>query len=479
MIKRIYLWVICVTIIMITGNSCKKPQSDDTAELRFSVNQVTFDTIFTTIGSVTKRFTVHNPHKFAVRTDVSLAGGSSSYYSMNVDGLPGTHFREVEIPPQDSIFVHVKVTINPSQQNNPFLVKDSIIFRTGNIAQDVDLVAYGQDAHFIVADTDYNEYLKYKIVAGEHQVVTWTNDKPYVIYGWACIDSYGKLIIEEGTQIYLHRGAGIWVYEEGNIMVNGTVDQPVTFQGDRLDSWYDNDYSQWDRIWICEGSTDNVINHAVIKNSYIGLQLLPMDFNNSFRNKTVVKNTIISNNARNGILAQGSNLVAENCVFSNSGEESIHLGWGDFELKQVTVGNYYALSPPRNKASLRLLNSYEYQDGRETKYFPGNTRIRIYNSIITGLQDQEVGIRKNDDAAFDCLLENCLVKVKLEDNNRNYFLNCLINVDPRFTNYRRADFTLLPDSPAIDAGKPGIGVNEDILGNPRGGTPDIGAYEYQ
>ena len=46
----------------------------------------------------------------------------------------------------------------------------------------------------------------------------------------------------------------------GTIKVNGTLGNPVTFRGDRLDSWYDSIPGQWDRIWLYPGSIDNEFN---------------------------------------------------------------------------------------------------------------------------------------------------------------------------------------------------------------------------
>ena len=85
------------------------------------------------------------------------------------------------------------------------LVSDSILFHTNGNKQHVALLAYGQDAHFIIADKWLGNYINYKVVAGEGETVTWTNDKPYVIYGYAVVDSVGKLNIEEGTKIYFHK----------------------------------------------------------------------------------------------------------------------------------------------------------------------------------------------------------------------------------------------------------------------------------
>jgi hypothetical protein len=67
-----------------------------------------------------------------------------------------------------------------------------------------------------------------------------------------------------------------------------------------------------------------------------------------------------------------------------------------------------------------------------------------------------------------------LVKAK---ENSTYFFDCLRNEDPIFTDKDKLDFTLQATSPALGKGKPDIGVLFDILGKPRGDTPDMGAYQ--
>ena len=51
--------------------------------------------------------------------------------------------------------------------------------------------------------------------------------------------------------------------------------------------------------------------------------------------------------------------------------------------------------------------------------------------------------------------------------------------DPKFSDLDENNFTLLYDSPAIDAGVAVSGITTDYLGNPIYGAPDIGAFEYQ
>src|SRR5665213_3498299 len=70
-------WIfLIIGIITLSGSGCKKPDNFDTnpsASLTFSTNLVEFDTVFTTIGSSTHNFTVHNPNRQAVKvSDIRL-----------------------------------------------------------------------------------------------------------------------------------------------------------------------------------------------------------------------------------------------------------------------------------------------------------------------------------------------------------------------------------------------------------------------
>ena len=61
--------------------------------------------------------------------------------------------------------------------------------------------------------------------------------------------------------------------------------------------------------------------------------------------------------------------------------------------------------------------------------------------------------------------------------NNSHYTNCF-NQNPKFIATYGQNYNLQEDSPAIDAGMEGLGINTDILGRLRNGVPDIGAYEY-
>jgi len=233
-----------ILLIVISATSCRKEEtisSDPNYKLQFSTDSVMFDTVFTTMGSVTKRLMVYNPNPNAlIISRVSLAGGSNSPYTVNIDGASGSVVRNIEIAGKDSMYVFVRVTIDPLNENMPLVVKDSVIFETNGNYQDIDLLAWGQDAHFILPkpEDQIEGFPQLSYIAHEGEDIHWTNDKPYVVVGYGVVDSAASLTIDAGCRIHFYNGAGLWIYRYANIQVNGTLEEPVTFQGVRLEQEY-------------------------------------------------------------------------------------------------------------------------------------------------------------------------------------------------------------------------------------------------
>ncbi|MGE5424299.1 MAG: hypothetical protein ACM3N9_02980, partial [Syntrophothermus sp.] len=241
--------------------SCKKNETADTSPshtLSFSTDTVYFDTVFTTVGSVTHRLLVYNTEKKKISiSSVRLGGGSNSNFRINIDGQPSTGADNIEIEGNDSLFIFVKVTVDPTHQNLPLVISDSLIFSTNGNIQYVKLVAWGQDAIFH-KDED---------ISGSN---TWDSLKPHVIFGHLRVDTAGSLLIREGTKIYFHKSSYLAVSSQASLKVQGTKDHPVEFRGDRLDPYYRDLPGQWKGIWLEKGSTGNQIDYAVIRNGENG-----------------------------------------------------------------------------------------------------------------------------------------------------------------------------------------------------------------
>ncbi len=479
--KRYWLAVFIVTVVVLFfSQSCKKDNilTDSSAKLSLSADTILFDTVFTTIGSSTKQFKIFNSHDKTINiSKIRLAGGTSSKFRINIDGVATTEVSDIEIPANDSIFIFVKVTVDPNNSNSPLVISDSIIFETNGNIQQVQLVAWGQDAYYHTPNLPVGNPW-YSIIPCND---IWTNDKPHVIYGYAVVDSACSLTIEQGAKIHFHNNGILWIYKDGTLNVKGTLGNPVIMQGDRLEPYYRNVPGQWGRIWFSKGSKNNKINYAVIKNGTVGIHV---DTLGTPLTQPTLKltNTIIENMSAAGIFAQGTWIEANNCVISNCGQYGIILNiGGKYDFRHCTIGNYWDYST-RQTPSL-ILNNY-YKDINNVYQIRNLTQANFSNCIIHGSIGEEVLLDSFPNSGiFNFKFVNCLLKTEQNTSNPFYYENCLINYSPGFSDTQNGNFELLPGSVAINNGNVSIGASVlfDILRHNRtiDSAPDIGAYEKQ
>ena len=147
--------VLSCLLTLLPGCEPKEDLVQTTGRLGFAQDTVLFDTVFTTIRTVTKRLWVYNRNSGAVKTDISLAGTAGSTYSLVINGDAGTAKSGVLIRGNDSLQVLVRAVLGDNGQATAprkFLVEDQVNFRTNGNEQNVKLVAYGQNAYFHRAD---------------------------------------------------------------------------------------------------------------------------------------------------------------------------------------------------------------------------------------------------------------------------------------------------------------------------------------
>ena len=227
--KQLFLFFTLLGLILV---ACKKEEiiKDTSAKLTFSADTVFFDTVLANTGSVTQRFKIYNPNdRPIVIQDLYLGSGSSSFYRLNVDGIEGNQQSDIKLEAKDSIYVFVEVTIDPDNNQNPFIIADSVMCITNGNVQNVKLVAYGQNVHLF-----RNEYI---------QTQTWSGDKPYLIQGTVELDSNEVLTIAPGTRIYLGSRSSLSI--RGKLEAHGTYDSPILFTGARFDEFYESSAGQW------------------------------------------------------------------------------------------------------------------------------------------------------------------------------------------------------------------------------------------
>lgn len=456
---------IFILSLLLTLFSCRKDSfiTSSDARVLISADTLKYDTVFASAGSVYQTFTIINDNKQKLRLSaLKIMGGNASFFKMNVDGVAGFQFNNIEINGNDSIYVFVQVNINPSTGTLPFIIRDSIQVSYNGNDKFVQLEAWGQNAHFF----------RDKVITSNQ---TWDNDLPYVILGSLFVDENNTLTINKGCRIYVHANAPVVV--DGTLQVNGLKDTAdrVYFQGDRLDEPYKDYPAGWPGIFFRSNSKDNMLNYAVIKNTYQAIGITGPSVNANA--KLTLNECVIDNGYDAGIVAVNSNIIARNCLISNCGKNLFLVQGGDYQFTHCTVATY-ANSFINHKDPVLTLSN-----------FADNTAAGLTASFLNcifwgenGLVDDEVVVVKNGSTAFNVNFDHVLWKVKNAPGNITS--NGIINNQPPLfdsinTSRNYYNFRLTPSSPALNAGL-NTGTMIDLDGNPRPvGLPDLGCFEKQ
>lgn len=422
--------------------------------LEFSTDTVLFDTVFTSVGSTTKRLKVFNPSQKALKvSSISLGGGNASSYRILVNGTEPIISEDLQILGKDSILILIEVLIDPQDENSPYLVSDSIIFSTNGISQNVKLVAWGQDAIYLG-----NEILQCN--------TTWTNERPYVLYSSVLVDSLCQLSIEKGTRIFASKGAILYV--KGALIAQGMVDDGILFRNERLDFAYENIPGQWGGIFFLEGSHGNIMDFTTIRNAEIGIRLGSPD--NDTIPDLILKNSIIENMSNSGILSFTSDLYAENTLVNNCVDFTCgNIAGGNYIYKHCTFGNY-GFNFIRQSPSFYVTDNIDLDDNSS---IVNDIFLQIQNTIIDGSLEDELLFELSGETDVILAINNNLIKSTISDLDT---LGNILNEDPKFIDPANYNYRLDTLSPAKDNGI-FIGVEFDLDGNQRDDLPDIGAYE--
>lgn len=462
--KPFVFFALIVTLLVV---SCNKETyyTGSNPTLKFSADTISFDTVFSTIGTATQRLMVYNPYdKILKISGIKLAGGNNSPFLLNIDGFSGNSVSNLEIHPKDSLYIFIQVFINPTGQNLPLFIRDSILFTANQTTQNVKLIAYGQDVHLIKNQT--------------LQTQTWQADKPYLIYGNVTVDTLQTLTIAQGASIYFHKLANLLV--KGTLIANGDLTTPITFQGDRLEKDYSDIPGQWGGIYLRPGSKSNQMNYAIIKNGTNGIQL--GDYKDVSMPDLQISNTIIRTMSYNSLLAINAKIKAVNCVIADAAMYSCGLvGGGDYEFYHCTLANYYGLYAGREISSATLKVTNYYMDSTNNVVTNDLINANFYNSIIYGNNQDELILSNKEGPLFQYKFDHCLIRSQTLKNSANsaQFDTIIWNKDPEFKFNPKAYLELDTLSPAKDAGSIPIGklYPLDLKKVDRTKDPDLGAYE--
>lgn len=457
--SAVFLLIIVITIF----SSCRKDKITTSAldKLSFTTDTLTFDTVFTTLGSATRYFKILNKHSKSINiSSIRLGGGQASQFRLNVDGIPTkTELNNLVIAPHDSMWVFAAVTIDPNNLNNPFVVEDSVIFETNGNEQKVMLQAYGQNAHFYRDSVICNE--------------VWNNDKPYVIINSILVNTGCSLTINPGCRIFNHAGSQIYV--AGTMKVLGVPGDSVVFRGDRLENYFVDLPGNWGGIHFLKFSHDNEIYNTVIKEAIVGVRVDSLSTNAN--PKLILKQDKINYCLSAGILGITSTIAAENCLVINCGENNLQLELGGNNIfTNCTFADYSNIVINHQKSTLRASNYLDL--GSVILLADLNTTFT--NCIIYGgntEEEMDLDTSTSGLVSYNLLFDHCFLKTKTPVTGAA-FPGSINNSDPLFNDISKDDYHLSSSSPCKDAGIVIAGINTDLDNYLRDALPDVGCYEF-
>lgn len=475
------LFIVFISLCMI---ACQQNivSSDPALQLSFSHDTVLFDTVFTNIGTSTKRVMVYNPHKNALTIEqVSMREGQ--YFHINLDGENNVdQLRDITLKGGDSLFLFVRAYIDPQNENNPVLVEDEIVFDVNDKTQQIHLQAYGQNISKIQGKNGLKVF----------QDLTLTNSKPYLLYDTVAVA--GELSIEAGVTIYMHAGAMLYAY--GNVTAKGTKDAPIIFRGDRTDMLFDSvpyrmASGQWEGIYLIH-TTDYptptyTFDYVDILSGNIGLYTYSEDVEQC--PKMTLKNSRIHNHSVYGLVLQNVDAEVVNCEISNCASYCVYLAGGKHDFVHNTIAAYYGypytdLNIHTNILADDVAAVYINNLSKNT----AKTISSFTNCIITGGRKNNLVVATPLPDYYEGRFEGNYLRSDSLDaayaKNNVYASDsdsCVFkNIYYLYKEYHYYDFHLDSLSPARGIGDSiaALSYPTDREGYRRKAKPDAGCYEY-
>lgn len=478
---RLSILVSILCTLLFTACVDDKFSTDPSLRLSFSTDSLSFDTVFSTIGSVTSKVLIYNRNNSKLKiSQIALSGGKESSFHINVDGDKNSDnlFKDIEIGANDSLYIFVEVKVDV---NTPLLVEDSLLFLTNGVKQSVHLQAYGQNV-VLLRNTRCTKD------------TTLTADKPFLVFGNLLIDSAKTLTINPGCKFYLYNNANIIV--KGNLKAMGTLEKPILFRGQRLDLVkfstpfpYNAVAGQWGGIYLQGSNGNHILQHVNMNSGRVGVYLQNEQLSSLPSLK--ISNSRIHNFLINGLIVQNGNVEVLNSEISNSGGNSVYLNGGKHSFIHCTIANYFNAGDPTNSKSRDYKPAVMIME--LNKIAPMESTF--INCILAGSSETEFSIASDYPDSYKGTFRNCYIKCPAIDKpqfkNTNIYWalkNDTVFQHPSYDIAKKLnfDFSLDSVSPACNIADSistkAYALELDINGNNRmttDGKPDAGAYEWK
>ena len=447
------------------------------ATFRLSADTIDLDTVLTHTASATRSLTLYNDNSKGLSiTSVTIEGDDAAQFLANVDGnaISSTVSNSISIDcrGKDSLIAFVQFNAKEIDQDEAAPCEARLVFTLANgLQQNVVLQGYSQDA---IA-------LKGRVFTTD-AILNAT--RPYVIQDSLVVAEGATLTLKEGTTLLFRPEAYLKV--EGTLIANGSLAQPITMRGHRLDDMfehqpYDRIHNQWQGIVFTSTSYDNQLNYCDIHSSNYGIIC---DSSDIARPKLRLENSILHNTKQDALHLTCSQALVGNTQISNAEGNCITVYGGDALFVHCTIASFSPFSAMRGNA---LVFHNTMPSGAPCPI----ERLRFANSIITGYAADEIYAYTDVNVANNYAFRSCLLCTPEITDNPDVS-NCIWEA-PKDTLTRVKnfipfdlpalyfDFRLSADSKARNLADPDITAQYyplDRLGRERKPTADAGCYQY-
>lgn len=463
-LRHLIILLLALTALLPAG--CISDDIDPSPGLRlgFSTDTVRFGTLFSGVPSPTARLIVRNPNKKGVMISSIRMRDDDGVFRLNVDGVSGYDFRDVEIRGKDSIYVYIECLVDAGDSREPVLFADRLDFTLNGHTQEVEVEAVAQNA----VRLDCVTFSRDTVLGPE---------LPYLVTDTLTVAEGAVLRLQPGVQLLFHDKAGMTVH--GTLEAIGEPGRMVEMRGDRLDNVlpgvpYDIMAGQWRGIDIRPESFGNRLEYVDMRSTSEGLRV--DSCGDLTRNKLTLLNSWLHNSQTQVLNASFSAITALGTCFSDAPLGVVTLRGGDVRMVQCTVANQYLFAAV-TKANLTLEHCKPAADLPDAAP-PLMTGV-LENCIIYGLGSS---ISPGDLTGADFYLKRVLLKEDGKDDDN--FINCLWDIDPMFLTVRNDyyfNYRLAEDSPVLHSGMaeyvtPECLYDMDGIDRLAGGDPALGAY---
>ncbi len=415
----------CVTFAL-TLAGCERdfsamPKPED---IRFSVDTLTFDTIYAGVTTPTAHLTIHNVGDDDVTLGrIYIAGAGSSAFGVNINGTDAMAVSDVRLGHGDSLFVFVNVREPEALTKYAFgQITDRIIVESGTNSWHATL-------HAVIRNVR-------RVSGAISKDTQWAYDTiPYWVEDTLDIEAGVTLLINPKVTVLMGKGSTISV--TGRLIAAGEVNSRCEFRPVRSDGYYETIPGQWGGISVKPGA-EAVIDYTDVSCSSYGINC---DSASVFTSCGMWLHDI----SHVGLSARKANVKIDNSIISDCGGGALYVKSGETRLRHVTIADYFSWAY-RDDAALRFTL---VDDSDEAK-------LEVINSIVMGNKTEEVVTDSLPQG--HTAIKSSLVRAtkKHVEAATDIFTDCVVETDACFADRGEADYHLTPKSKAIGIADPSV-----------------------